>query len=177
MSDLIETTRVTAVLSPCRTFRYRLDRVWSDAEPLVAFIMLNPSTADEQKDDPTIRRCVGFAKAWGYGGVVVGNLFSLRSTDPKALYGHADPVGPDNDKYLLEIAGDCHQVIAAWGTHGSLRERGREVAYMLNGTNMSALKVTADGSPGHPLYIAANTAPKAYFGYGRTALSARGDGE
>ncbi|WP_028003193.1 DUF1643 domain-containing protein [Sinorhizobium meliloti] len=169
MVDLFEEVTVTASLSACRTYRYRLDRVWSEAEPKVAFIMLNPSTADEQKDDPTIRRCIGFAKSWGYGGIVVGNLFALRSTDPKALYTHADPIGPDNDKYLWDIANDCHQVIAAWGTHGALNNRGHEVAHMLNGTNLSALKVTAGGFPGHPLYIAASTQPKAYFATQRVA--------
>ncbi len=126
--------------------------------------MLNPSTADASQDDPTIRRCIGFAKAWGFGGLIVGNLFALRSTDPKALYSHPEPIGPENDHHLRRIANEAAPVVCAWGTHGALHDRGREVAEMLDDRNLAALKVTADGSPGHPLYIAANTQPKAYFG-------------
>ncbi|WP_313522440.1 DUF1643 domain-containing protein [Shinella sp.] len=170
MSDLFQAS--SAILSDCGQYRYRLERRWDSGLPLVAFIMLNPSTADAEQDDPTIRRCIGFAKTWGYGGLVVGNLFALRSTDPKALYGHADPIGRDNDAHLLSIAGECHQVIAAWGTHGALGSRGAEVATMLNGFNLSLLKRTAGGFPGHPLYIAAATIPTAFFSPASTAKDA-----
>jgi len=126
--------------------------------------MLNPSTADASQDDATIRRCIGFAKLWGFGTLIVGNLFALRSTDPKALYGHPDPVGPENDKHLVSISQSARKIICAWGTHGKLRDRGREVADRLEFFPLSALKVTADGHPGHPLYLAASTEPKEYFG-------------
>ena len=158
-----ELPKSSAYLSPCGAYRYRLGREWDSGLPMVAFIMLNPSTADAEQDDPTIRRCIGFAKSWGFGGLIVGNLFALRSTDPAALYGHPDPVGPDNDKHLGAIARSAEQVICAWGTHGKLNERGRRVGEMLSGANLAALKVTADGSPGHPLYIAGATQPRAWF--------------
>lgn len=159
----------SAILSACGSYRYRLERIWDAEKEKVAFIMLNPSTADAEQDDPTIRRCIAFAKAWGYGGLVVGNLFALRSKDPKALYDHADPIGPDNNRHLSAIAGSCELIVAAWGTHGAYKGRGRVVADMLDDCNLSALKMTADGHPGHPLYIAANVQPEAYFAPGGDA--------
>ncbi len=153
----------SAILSGCGAYRYRLDRQWDAEKPKLAFLMLNPSTADASQDDPTIRRCIGFAKAWGFGSLIVGNLFALRSTDPKALYSHSDPIGPDNDRHLLAIAKSARKIICAWGTHGALRDRGREVAERLEFFNLAALKVTAGGHPGHPLYVAAGAQPQAYF--------------
>lgn len=172
MTDLFDkAVTSSAIISNCGTYRYRLERQWDSGLPSVAFIMLNPSTADASQDDPTIRRCIGFARSWEYGGLVVGNLFALRSTDPRALYDHEDPIGPDNNNHLLQIASDCHQVIAAWGMHGALGARGVEVATMLNGFNLAALKITVSGFPGHPLYIAGTTRPQPYFSHSRTALS------
>lgn len=156
-------TTSSAIISACGAYRYRLERQWNPRLLKVAFVMLNPSTADASQDDPTIRRCIGFAKAWGFGGLVVGNLFALRSTDPKALYSHPEPIGPENDDHLRRIANEADPVVCAWGTHGTLHDRGREVAELLDGRNLAALKVTAAGHPGHPLYIAANAEPKAYF--------------
>ncbi|PDT55075.1 MULTISPECIES: DUF1643 domain-containing protein [Sinorhizobium] len=156
-------TRSSAIISGCGAYRYRLERQWDGDKPKVAFLMLNPSTADASQDDPTIRRCIGFAKAWGFGGLIVGNLFALRSTDPKALYGHPDPIGADNDQHILAIAKSAHKLVCAWGTHGALHARAREVYEMLEFFNLAALKVTVEGHPAHPLYIAANTEPKAYF--------------
>ncbi len=156
----------SAIISACGAYRYRLERQWDGEKPKVAFLMLNPSTADAEADDPTIRRCIGFAKSWGFGALIVGNLFALRSTDPAALYSHADPVGPDNDKHLGAIARSAETIICAWGTHGAFRDRGRTVAEMLDGHNLAALTVTKDGHPGHPLYIAASMQPKAYFAPG-----------
>lgn len=149
--------------SKCGDYRYRLERRWDADLPAVAFIMLNPSTADADIDDPTIRRCVGFAKSWGFGALIVGNLFALRSTDPKALYSHPDPVGPDNDRQLLAIAQSARKIICAWGTHGALHDRGREVAERFEFFPLAVLKVTAEGHPVHPLYVAASTEPKEYF--------------
>lgn len=156
-------TTSSAVISICGAYRYRLERLWDVALPKIAFLMLNPSTADANQDDPTIRRCIGFAKSWGFGGLIVGNLFALRSTDPKALYGHPDPIGPENDRHLLAIARSSRKIICAWGTHGTFRDRGREVAERFEFFPLAALKVTADGHPGHPLYVAASTQPKEYF--------------
>jgi hypothetical protein len=153
----------TAVVSACGAYRYRLERHWDVGEPLVAFIMLNPSTADAEQDDPTIRRCIGFAKAWGFGGLIVGNLFALRTTKPEALYSHRDPIGPDNDNHLAAIVRSAETIICAWGTHGAFRDRGRAFTRRYDEANLAALKVTADGHPGHPLYIAAARQPKAYF--------------
>lgn len=158
-----EEPKSSAHLSACGAYRYRLERQWDQGRPKVAFIMLNPSTADADQDDPTIRRCIGFAKSWGFGGLIVGNLFALRSTDPGALYRHPDPVGPDNDKHLGAIARSAEQVVCAWGTHGKLLARGLRVSELLADFNLSALKITADGLPGHPLYIAGNTQPRAWF--------------
>ncbi|NTI22396.1 DUF1643 domain-containing protein [Rhizobium rhizogenes] len=154
---------MTAVISACGSYRYRLERSWDSELPTVAFIMLNPSTADAAQDDPTIRRCVGFAKSWGFGRLIVGNLFALRSTDPTTLYMHSDPIGPDNNAHLRAIAACAEQIVFAWGNHGLLHERGRRVAEMLDHCNVSALHVTSKGQPGHPLYVAAATQAKAFF--------------
>ena len=113
--------------------------------------MLNPSTADAIMDDPTIRRCIGYAEDWGYGRLVVGNLFALRSTDPRQLDDHSTPVGSDNDEHLLAICDEAEKIIVAWGTHGSLRDRDRKVAQLLN-VDLYALDTTQDGHPAHPLY-------------------------
>lgn len=165
MLDLLASDRRfdPATFSPCRTWRYRLERQWGRG-PKAAFILLNPSTADETKDDPTIRRCIGFAKAWGFGGLVLGNIFALRSTDPRGLYSHADPVGPGNDEALRGIAREAEKVVCGWGTHGALNDRGRFALAVLReaGATPLALKVTAEGFPGHPLYISADIQPKAF---------------
>jgi len=143
--------RTDAVISDCGTYRYRLTRTWDTAKPTVAFVMLNPSTADETRDDPTIRRCLGFAKDWGYGSLVVVNLFGLRSADPTRLHEHADPVGPANDDYLRAVCADAEQVVVAWGAKGSFKDRALKVADMLE-TDLYALNTTKDGHPNHPLY-------------------------
>lgn len=153
---------MTAIFSDCRTWRYRLERTWAPELPRAAFILLNPSTADETNDDPTIRRCIGYAKAWGYGGLVLGNIFALRSTDPAALYGHPDPVGPDNDMHLMAIAESSSAIVCGWGAHGVERKRGARVLEMIRqgpGRRAMALKMTKGGQPGHPLYLRADLQP------------------
>lgn len=139
-----------ATFSPCRTHRYTLGRRWSD-QPLVMFIGLNPSTADENIDDPTVRRCITYAKDWGYGGLLMTNIFAYRSTDPKGLLGCEDPVGSDNDKALLECYQQAGIAIAAWGVHGTLLGRDSHVKTLL--PKLHYLKLTKDGHPGHPLYL------------------------
>lgn len=156
----ITDTRYGAVFSGDRTWRYRLWRIWDVESPTLAFIMLNPSTADETTLDPTCRRCRGYAEAWGYGTLLVGNLFALRSTDPGRLSDDDvdDPIGPDNDDHLQSICEDADRVVAAWGHHGSLMDRGVEVARMLD-VDLYALDTTTEGHPVHPLYQPADIDP------------------
>jgi hypothetical protein len=149
--------RSEAVFSEDRAYRYQLSRTWGDESRPVVWIMLNPSTADAMADDPTVRRCAGFAKAWGFASLRVVNLFALRSTDPRGL-ACADPVGPANDGFILLAAQAGALVIAAWGTHGHLRGRGAQVTRMLGEADISldCLGVTKDGHPRHPLYVRAD---------------------
>lgn len=154
-TDILEDDRRAATLSSDRTYRYRLRRTWDADKPPVAFIMLNPSTADETEDDPTVRRCIGYARDWGYGTLLVGNLFALRATDPDKLYEHPAPIGPENDRHLVEIANEAEVVVAAWGAHGGLADRGPDVANNISHaalTDIYALGTTAEGHPVHPLY-------------------------
>lgn len=143
-----------ATFSACNQYRYRLWRYWS-AEPAVLFLMLNPSTADETVNDPTVERCQRRAKAMGAGGLQVANIFALRSTDPAALYTAADPVGQDNDAAILAAANECAQVICAWGVHGEYQGRGDAVLAMLGGAGVTphCLGTTKAGHPRHPLYV------------------------
>jgi hypothetical protein len=134
-----------------RKYRYRLWRRWDSAKPTLAFIMLNPSTADETTDDPTVRRCIGYAREWGYGTLLVGNIFGVRETDPANLYDYFDPVGPENDDHLKEIVADAEKTIVAWGANGRLGNRGRRVAELLD-ADLHALDTTKAGHPAHPLY-------------------------
>jgi hypothetical protein len=161
MDDLLIPAFDPATFSPCRTWRYRLERRWTDGEA-VGFILLNPSTADESKDDPTIRRCIGYAKAWGFGGLVLGNIFALRSTDPAKLYTVDDPIGPANNKWLRKIVGGCETVVCGWGVHGECGFRGQEVLGLIRsmGRAPKALRVTKSGQPGHPLYLPSSLVPQ-----------------
>jgi hypothetical protein len=161
MDDLFVGDFPAAEFSPCRTWRYVLRRQWS-AGPSIGFILLNPSTADETQDDPTIRRCIGYAKSWGYAGLILGNLFALRSTDPRVLRSAFDPVGPGNDTHLWKIADDCAgKIICGWGSHGTFMDRGRQVIGLLRecGASPMALSMTAANEPGHPLYLKADLKP------------------
>lgn len=157
----LQDNRQGAEFSDDGEYRYRLWRTWDVERPTLAFLMLNPSTADETTDDPTVRRCIGYAKDWGFGTLVVGNLFALRSTDPENLYDHPDPVGPENDAHLEEICDEAEKVIAAWGHHGGLDDRGAEVTRTLD-ADLFALDTTKDGHPVHPLYQPKDADPKPY---------------
>lgn len=160
ISSLLRLFESNAIFSPCRTWRYVLVRRWG-AGQVCNFLCLNPSTADEANDDPTVRRCIGFARKWGFGGLVVTNIFALRSTDPQALLEVEDPVGPDNDEAIQKIATLAELVVCAWGVHGDLLERHRRVIEMLTASEVSlyCLGVTKDGFPRHPLYIRGDTRP------------------
>lgn len=143
-----------ADISPDGMYRYRLWRLWGQG-PLLGFIGLNPSTADAQIDDPTIRKCVGFARRAGFGGIEVCNLFAFRSRWPRALGEAADPVGPDNDSFLLAMAGRVAACVACWGNHGGLWGRDAVVEALLlsRRIQLKCLAVTAKGKPSHPLML------------------------
>lgn len=166
----------TCVFSADRLFRYTLWREWPAPEPNLyytadphlayypgkhhEFLMvvgLNPSTADETKDDPTIRRCIGFAKAWGFGALCMTNLFAYRATDPRKMMGYSNPIGAENDRWLTAIAREASLVIAAWGTKGEFLGRDSEVLKLLD--NLHCFRITTDGFPEHPLYMPADTMP------------------
>lgn len=150
------------IFSPCRQYRYTLWRDWSENlfhDPMrtgyAMFIGLNPSTADETKDDPTIRKCIGFAKRWGYGALCMTNLFAFRATDPKVMKRHENPVGEDNHHHLLWNANKAGIVVAAWGVHGKHKHQDLTVLDWLGqiGVRLQCLRKTKDGHPEHPLYV------------------------
>jgi hypothetical protein len=150
--------RYAAGISDCGTYRYWLTRTWDDSLPTLAIIGLNPSVADAEIDDPTIRREMDFARRWRFGGISKGNLFAFRSTDPRELRSAllADPVGPENDAALLVIT-ERRLVLCAWGARGTFMGRDRHVMRMLAGRELVCLGVTKDGHPKHPLYLAGVT--------------------
>lgn len=152
-----------AEFSPCGLYRYSLWRQWGPADsPPAMFLMLNPSTADETQNDPTVERCQRRAREMGYGGLLVGNIFALRSTDPGALYCWDDPQGPDNNVAILKMAKRAGIVICAWGAHGRLRGRGKQVHAILKAAGVTPhyLILNKDGTPKHPLYISYSVRPK-----------------
>jgi len=147
----------TAVFSPCRKWRYHLQQVWDDKTPNLIWLMLNPSTADETKNDPTVERCEQRARMWGFGGVEVYNIFAFRATDPSDMKAQDDPIGPDNDDWIIKFAKKSQQTkaIVGWGEHGKHRGRGEAVMSLIKAHDgyVQALKVNASGHPKHPLYI------------------------
>lgn len=152
-----------ADLSSCGRYRYSLSRVWDTSQRLVCWVMLNPSTADAEQDDPTICRCTAFAKAWGAGGIHVVNLFALRATDPDELRRAADPVGPENDGHIFRAAYG-RGVVVAWGVHGGLLKRDQAVLRLLVSVAranqpVACLGLTRQGHPRYPLYVAGDTEP------------------
>lgn len=153
-----------AIFSPCRRYRYALRREWNPlfGHDYVLFIGLNPSTADETQDDPTIRRCVDFAKRWGHSAYVMANLFAWRDTKPQNMKKAQEPVGTENDAHLLQLAAKASRIVAAWGKHGEYLDRQTDVLTLLAGFRLQCLTRNADGSPRHPLYVRANTDPVPY---------------
>lgn len=149
----------SAAISPCGTYRYLLTRYWGPGFRL-PFIMLNPSTADADVDDPTIRRCMGFARREGAGGIVVANLFALRATSPTAIKYVEDPIGPKNADAMESVRVTSlvtdFPIICAWGEHSGFR--GAEVTRLLStaGTRLVCLGLTKSGAPRHPLYVRAD---------------------
>ena len=163
----------TTEFSPCRKYRYTLWREFVTSGDLlsheraletasyVQFIGLNPSTADETKDDPTIRRCIGFAKAWGYGAMCMTNLFAFRATQPEDMKKCLEPVGTENEYYLLETGKKAGLIVAAWGVHGIHLRQNKKVhqAFVSLGLQLNHLGLSKDGHPKHPLYLKADTKP------------------
>jgi hypothetical protein len=153
-----------AVFDESRTYRYLLTRTWDFSCPPVTWVMLNPSTASALADDPTIRRCVAFARAWHAGGINVVNLFAYRATKPAALRQAADPVGAPNDKFIVQACQPPATVVAAWGAHAFASGRAEAVTRMLTAANIRllCLGTAQGGQPRHPLYVPAATAAKPY---------------
>lgn len=154
-----------AFISPCRRYRYNLVRCWNDSGRLLPWIMLNPSTADANVDDPTIRRCMTFADDWGYDGIIVVNLFAYRATDPKALALAYDPFGPLNKEALgHHVLRTADKVMAAWGANRAVDQALAipKVRALLTSLPLHCLGTTAAGHPRHPLYVKATTKPVPY---------------
>ncbi len=148
------------IFSADRAHRYTLWREWIGGTGYVQFIGLNPSTADEVQNDPTVRRCIAFAKAWGYSAMCMTNLFAYRATNPDVMKRHADPVGSLNNWALLHVAGQAALIVAAWGVHGTHQQRGWRVRRLLEADHhLHCLGRTKDGEPKHPLYLRADTRP------------------
>ena len=146
-----------AFFSKDRLYRYALWRIWDNELPKVLFIGLNPSTADEVKDDPTIRRCIRYALDWGYGGYIMGNIFAYRSTDPKQLKIIDNPIGIENNYWLKKLHTEASLTIGAWGNHGKYLNRGQDIINLIN--NLFCLRITKEGHPSHPLYLSSKLNP------------------
>lgn len=151
-----------AVYSPCEAYRYTLTRTWDPAGPRALFVMLNPSTATEYQNDPTVERCERRARALGFGAFRVTNIFAFRATDPKVMRAVADPVGPANDAAIAESALWADRIVCAWGTHGAHKGRGPAVEALLRATGRALhhLGLSKDGHPKHPLYIGYTQEPE-----------------
>jgi hypothetical protein len=137
-------------------YRYRLWRIWDETLPRLAFIMLNPSTATAEQDDPTVQRCLSFACQWGYGSLTIVNLFAFRTSHPRLLTRVTDPIGPENDVYLRSVLPTADTVVAAWGTLGSFQHRDQQALKLCPGP-VWCLGTTREGFPRHPLYLRRDT--------------------
>jgi hypothetical protein len=156
----------TAVFSPDRRYRYALWRIWDERKPICMFIGLNPSTANEDTDDPTTIRCMGFAGSWGFGGHCMGNMFGLVSSDPHALRG-GDPIGPENDAWLAYLAAHSAIVVACWGQIWKDEDGRREAVIKLvlkTAGSIDCLGITKTGQPKHPLFLPRGTKPVPFPG-------------
>jgi hypothetical protein len=150
----------SAVIDSSNTYRYSLSRIWKPQAPCLCFVMLNPSTADGETDDPTIRRCIGFADSWQYGSIEVVNLYAYRATNPKDLWKATFPIGPENDAYIRKAMHRSQCVVAAWGAGAKCRNRVWTVIRLIN--NAFCLAKTKDGHPHHPLRLPADIKPIPY---------------
>ena len=146
-----------AILSEDKKYRYVLSRIWDESKPKVMIIGLNPSTADAINDDPTITKCINFAKSWGYGGVYMLNLFAFRTSKPKVMFSADEPIGVENDKYLIDYSLKCDKVVCTWGNDGSYKNRNSEIKSILS--NLHYLALNKSGEPAHPLYLKSELIP------------------
>lgn len=145
----------SAIFSECGLFRYELRKIWLPKKGWVCWIMLNPSIADSNIEDPTIRRCMGFAELWGYGGITVANIFAFKATNPKKMLATADPIGPENDFYIRKLSHEAVLTVCGWGNLGVHLFRGKRVLPLLKAPY--CLGITGSKQPKHPLYLAKNT--------------------
>lgn len=157
------------MFSPCEQYRYGLWRIWNRQLPKLGFLLLNPSTATAEDDDPTVHRCGERARCLGFGGFYVCNLFAFRSTDPAKLYEVDDPIGDENDRWIQYYMTMCTKVVCGWGKDGTYMARDRAVLNLFNAEwlppqFLNALKINNDGTPTHPLYLAYQTTLKPYTG-------------
>jgi hypothetical protein len=162
--DLFEDPETTlsasrAVFSPDRKHRYALWRTWDKNKATVMFVGLNPSTADEIKNDPTVSRCIKYAERWGFGSMIMSNIFAYRATDPDDMKAAADPVGPENDQWLLKLTDEASLIVAAWGNHAEHMDRGRAVMKLLANKKLHCLDMNQTGHPKHPLYCKGSLTP------------------
>ena len=146
-----------AIISKDKIYRYKLSRTWDSTKPTILFIGLNPSIANENVDDPTITRCINFAKDWGYGTLLMANLFAFRSTYPKDIYLIDDPIGKDNDHYLLECVTQSDLIVACWGNNGTYMNREKVIKELV--PNLYCLQKNKNGTPHHPLRPPRNIHP------------------
>ncbi len=153
-----------ATISECGQYRYQLSRSWDVEKPRVLFVMLNPSTADAEIDDATIRSCIRLCKSWDYGGLEVVNLFAFRATKPKDMDAAPDPIGPQNDEYIQDAIARTDFTVCAWGAHKAAIPRAKHVVGLIRQRRDFAhcLGVTKAGAPKHPLYIKTGTTPQVY---------------
>ena len=155
-------TESGATFSPCRRWRTLLWRRWDESKPVANFLMLNPSTADEVKLDPTCSRARDYAQRWGFGSIHITNIFAWRATDPEEMKAVKDPVGPGNDAAIVRAAREAAIVVCAWGNHGAFLDRSCRVIALLKEkkVQLHALRVNAGGEPAHPLYLPGSLRPK-----------------
>ncbi len=156
--DVSQSLMRAADLSRCGRYRYALHRTWRNDAPKVLFIGLNPSTADAHNDDATSRVCMNYARRWGFGGLLLANLFAWRATHPRDLFAAPRPIGPRNDKVLRSLQEEVSLVVCAWGDGGAHRERDRRVLELLHAPH--CLTTLRSGRPGHPLYKSAALLPR-----------------
>ncbi len=151
-----------AIYSDCENYRYSLTRIWDETAPRVLFVMLNPSTATEVQNDPTVERCERRSRTLGYGGFRVCNIFAYRATDPKKMRAQSDPVGPENDAAISDAAKWTDDIVCAWGTHGAHLDRGTHVERLLRSQPkaLTHLGLSIAGHPKHPLYIGYKVQPQ-----------------